>query len=161
MELNDTQFERYARHIILDEVGEDGQETLLRSRVLVIGAGGLGSPLILYLAAAGVGTIGVVDDDVVDLSNLQRQVIHATERVGTSKVESVAATVATVNPDVTVVRHDCRIGPTNVLGIIGDYDVVADGSDNFDTRYLINDACYLIRKRLVTAALHRRSGGGA
>ena len=158
MELSDTQFERYARHLILDEVGEDGQTALLRARVLVIGAGGLGSPLILYLAAAGVGTIGVVDDDVVELSNLQRQVIHATERIGTSKVESVAATVATVNPDVTIVRHDCRIGPANVLDIIGDYDVVADGSDNFDTRYLMNDACYLSRKPLVTAALLRFEG---
>ena len=111
MELNDTQFERYARHLILDEVGEDGQAALLDARVLVIGAGGLGSPLILYLAAAGVGTIGVVDDDVVDLSNLQRQVIHATERVGTSKVDSVAATVGAVNPDVRIVRHPQRIGP--------------------------------------------------
>ncbi len=158
MELNDSQFERYARHLILDEVGENGQAALLDARVLVIGAGGLGSPLILYLAAAGVGTIGVVDDDVVDLSNLQRQVIHATERVGTSKVDSVAATIATVNPDVTIVRHECRLGPKNVVDIIRNYDVIADGSDNFDTRYLLNDACYLNRKTLVTAALLRFEG---
>ena len=158
MELNDTQFERYARHLILDEVGEDGQEKLLDARVLVIGAGGLGSPMILYLAAAGVGTIGVVDDDVVDLSNLQRQVIHATERVGTSKVESVAATVSAVNPDVRIVRHPQRIGPGNVEAIIKDYDVVADGSDNFPTRYLMNDACYLARTPLISAALLRFEG---
>ena len=158
MELSDTQFERYARHLILDEVGEAGQTRLLESRVLVIGAGGLGSPIILYLAAAGVGTIGVVDDDVVDLSNLQRQVIHATRQVGVSKVDSVADAVQQVNPDVNIVRHALRVGPDNVLDIIRDYDVVADGSDNFDTRYLMNDASYLARKPLISAALLRFEG---
>ncbi len=158
MELNDTQFERYARHLILDEVGEDGQEKLLNARVLVIGAGGLGSPMILYLAAAGVGTIGVVDDDVVDLSNLQRQVIHATERVGHSKVDSVAAAIAAVNPDIRIIRHNERIGPGNVEAMIADYDIVADGSDNFPTRYLLNDVCYLAGKPLISGALLRFEG---
>ena len=155
MELTDTQFERYARHLILDEVGEEGQARLLSSRVLVVGAGGLGTPLLLYLAAAGVGTLGVIDDDVVDLSNLQRQVIHTTERVGRPKVESAAAMLAAVNPDVRVIPLKARLTADNAAAIIADYDLVADGSDNFTTRFLLNDACFLRGKTLASAALLR------
>jgi len=136
------QIKRYARHIILPEVGGKGQEKLLNSKVLVIGAGGLGSPAILYLAAAGVGTIGIVDFDVVDLSNLQRQIIHNTERVGTPKVESARRTVEMLNPDVKVITYNTRISKENIMDIIKYYDVVLDGTDNFPTRFLINDACY-------------------
>src|ERR1051325_9726389 len=135
MELNEEQFQRYARHLILDEVGEEGQEKLLASRVLVVGAGGLGSPMLLYLAAAGVGTIGVIDNDRVDLTNLQRQIVHATERVGALKVESARIGLAAVNDDVRVVTHPIRLGPDNAAEVIGQYDLVADGSDNFATRY--------------------------
>ena len=155
MDLTDAQFERYARHLILDEVGEEGQARLLSSRVLVVGAGGLGAPLLLYLAAAGVGTLGVIDDDVVELSNLQRQVIHATERVGMSKVESAAAMLASVNPDVRVIAMKARLTADNAASIIADYDLVADGSDNFTTRFLLSDACFLQRKTLASAALLR------
>ncbi|HTO83015.1 MAG TPA: molybdopterin-synthase adenylyltransferase MoeB [Methylomirabilota bacterium] len=155
MELTDSQFERYARHLILDEVGEDGQMRLLQSRVLVVGAGGLGAPLLLYLAAAGIGTLGVIDDDVVELSNLQRQVIHLTDRLGLPKVESAAAMLQAINPDVRVIQHRTRLTAENAMAIIGDYDLVADGSDNFTTRFLLNDACFLLRKTLVSAALLR------
>jgi molybdopterin/thiamine biosynthesis adenylyltransferase len=153
MELSEEQFQRYARHLILDEVGEEGQEKLLRSRVLVVGAGGLGSPLLLYLAAAGVGTIGLVDSDRVDLTNLQRQIIHATERVGALKTESARATLAAVNPEVRVETHPFRLGAGNAEALIGAYDLVADGSDNFATRYLLNDLCFRREKPLVAAAL--------
>jgi len=152
------QIKRYARHIILPEVGGKGQEKLLNSKVLVIGAGGLGSPTILYLAAAGVGTIGIVDFDVVDLSNLQRQIIHNTERVGTPKVESARKTVEMLNPDVKVITYNTRIGKENIMDIIKDYDVVLDGTDNFPTRFLINDACYFAGKPLVSAAMLRFEG---
>jgi adenylyltransferase/sulfurtransferase len=152
------QIKRYARHIILPEVGGKGQEKLLNSRVLVIGAGGLGSPAILYLAAAGVGTIGIVDFDVVDLSNLQRQIIHNTERVGTPKVESARRTVEMLNPDVKVITYNTRISKENIMDIIKDYDVVLDGTDNFPTRFLINDACYFAGKPLVSAAMLRFEG---
>jgi Dinucleotide-utilizing enzymes involved in molybdopterin and thiamine biosynthesis family 2 len=152
------QIKRYARHIILPEVGGKGQEKLLNSKVLVIGAGGLGSPAILYLAAAGVGTIGVVDFDVVDLSNLQRQIIHNTERVGTPKVESAKKTVEMLNPDVKVITYNTRISKENIMDIIKDYDVVLDGTDNFPTRFLINDACYFAGKPLVSAAMLRFEG---
>ena len=155
MSLREEQINRYARHILLDGVGGVGQEKLLESRVLVIGAGGLGSPALLYLAAAGVGTLGVVDDDVVDLSNLQRQIVHSTGSVGTPKVESAKQTLAAINPDVTVVTHRERINPDNALDLISDYDIVADGSDNFATRFLVNDACYLAKKTLVSAAILR------
>jgi molybdopterin/thiamine biosynthesis adenylyltransferase len=147
------ELERYARHIVLREVGGPGQAALGRARVLVVGAGGLGAPVLLYLAAAGVGTLGVVDDDTVSLSNLQRQVIHATPDVGRPKVESAAAAIARLNPHVTVERHAVRLGPANALDIIARYDLVADGSDNFATRYLVSDACYLAKKPLVTAAV--------
>jgi adenylyltransferase/sulfurtransferase len=155
MDFTDAQFERYARHLILEEVGEEGQQRLLQSRVLVVGAGGLGAPLLLYLAAAGVGTLGVIDDDVVELSNLQRQVIHTTDRLGQSKVESAAAMLAQVNPDVRVVQIAARLTAENAKAVIADYDLVADGSDNFTTRFLLNDACFLLRKPLVSAALLR------
>ena len=147
------ELERYARHIVLREVGGPGQAALGRARVLVVGAGGLGAPVLLYLAAAGVGTLGIVDDDTVSLSNLQRQVIHATPDVGAPKVDSAAAAIARLNPHVTVETHPVRLGPANALDIIARYDLVADGSDNFATRYLVSDACYLAKRPLVTAAV--------
>ena len=158
MEFSEEQIERYARHIILPEVGGEGQAKLLQSRVLVIGAGGLGSPLLLYLAAAGTGTLGVVDDDFVDLSNLQRQVIHGTGRIGAAKVESARETLGEINPEVTLVTHQTRLNAENALELIADYDLVADGSDNFATRFLVNDACYLAKTPLVSAALLRFEG---
>lgn len=157
-EITDERLERYARHIILDEVGEEGQSRLLDARVLVVGAGGLGAPLLHYLAAAGVGTIGIVDDDVVDLSNLQRQVIHTTAAVGAPKVDSAAAAVRALNPDVRLQTHRLRLDAGNAMELVGGYDLVADGSDNFPTRYLLNDACYLARKPLVAGALLRFEG---
>ncbi|MFL5270020.1 MAG: HesA/MoeB/ThiF family protein [Stellaceae bacterium] len=153
MELSDEQFQRYARHLILDEVGEEGQIKLLSSRVLVVGAGGLGSPLLLYLAAAGVGTIGVTDADRVDLTNLQRQIVHATERVGMLKVDSARTALASVNPEIRVETHPTRLGSDNAEQLIGQYDLVADGSDNFETRYLLNDLCFRLKKPLAAAAL--------
>jgi adenylyltransferase/sulfurtransferase len=153
MELSEAQFERYARHLVLDEVGEEGQLKLLQSRVLVIGAGGLGSPLLLYLAAAGVGTIGVVDNDTVDLSNLQRQIVHATDSIGLAKVESARRTLAHINPEVTIEPHALRLDDSNAAELVGGYDIVADGSDNFATRYLLNDTCYRLKKPLIGAAL--------
>ena len=158
MEFTDEQIERYARHIVLKEVGGVGQQRLLRAKVLVIGAGGLGCPIALYLAAAGVGTIGIVDDDVVSLSNLQRQIAHATARIGTSKTESAAATLTAINPDVCVVEHRTRINAENAAKLIAAYDLVADGSDNFATRFLANDSCYFARKPLVTAAIAQFDG---
>ena len=147
------ELERYARHIVLREVGGPGQAALKRARVLVIGAGGLGAPVLMYLAAAGVGTLGVIDDDVVSLSNLQRQVIHGTGDVGAPKVESAASAIARLNPHVVVERHAMRLTAANALDLIGRYDVVADGSDNFATRYLVSDACFLAERPLVTAAV--------
>jgi adenylyltransferase/sulfurtransferase len=147
------ELERYARHIVLHEVGGPGQAALGRARVLVIGAGGLGAPVLLYLAAAGVGTLGVIDDDTVALSNLQRQVIHGTADVGASKVESAAQAVARLNPHVTAVTHAQRLTADNALALVSQYDIVADGSDNFATRYLVSDACFLAKKPLVTAAV--------
>ena len=151
--LNADELERYARHIVLQEVGGPGQAALGKARVLVIGAGGLGAPVILYLAAAGIGTLGVIDDDVVSLSNLQRQVIHATPDLGKPKVETAAAMIGRLNPHVAVERHQVRLDAANALALIGSYDIVADGSDNFATRYLVSDACYFAKKPLVTAAL--------
>ena len=151
--LSPEEIERYRRHLVLREVGGEGQQRLKAARVLLIGAGGLGSPLILYLAAAGVGTLGIVDDDVVSLSNLQRQVVHDTAAVGRPKVDSAADTVARVNPHVVVEKHNCRIDHENALDLISKYDIVADGSDNFATRYLVSDACYLAKRPLVFAAL--------
>jgi adenylyltransferase/sulfurtransferase len=158
MEFSDQQIQRYARHIILPEVGGEGQAKLLQSRVLVVGAGGLGSPLLLYLAAAGTGTLGVVDDDFVDLSNLQRQVIHGTGRIGAAKVESARETLREINPEVSLITHQTRLNAENALELIADYDLVADGSDNFATRFVVNDACYLAKTPLVSAALLRFEG---
>ena len=151
--LTSEELERYARHIVLREVGGPGQAALKRARVLIVGAGGLGAPVLLYLAAAGVGTLGIVDDDRVSLSNLQRQVIHATPDVGKPKTDSAAALIARLNPHVAVETHAIRLTAANALALIGRYDIVADGSDNFATRYLVSDACYFARKPLVTAAV--------
>jgi adenylyltransferase/sulfurtransferase len=157
-ELTDAQFHRYARHLILDEIGEAGQARLLAARVLVIGAGGLGAPVLLYLAAAGVGTLGIVDDDIVELSNLQRQVIHTTARLGTRKTESAAATLRALDPAITLELHAERLTEANVDRLIAGYDLVADGSDNFPTRYLVNDACVRAGKIFVSGALLRFEG---
>ena len=151
--LTPEELERYARHIVLREVGGPGQNALKNARVLVVGAGGLGAPSLLYLAAAGVGTIGIVDDDAVSLSNLQRQVIHATPDVGTPKTDSAAAVIRRLNPHVAVELHPMRLIAANALDLIGRYDLVADGSDNFATRYLVSDACFFAKKPLVTAAM--------
>ena len=158
MDFSDAQIDRYARHLVLPEIGEDGQAKLLGARVLVIGAGGLGSPLLLYLAAAGVGTLGIVDDDVVDLSNLQRQVVHDTSAIGQPKTASAKARLAEVNPEVRVVEHEMRLTAETALDLVRGYDLVADGSDNFATRFLLNDACYLAGKTLVSAAIMRFDG---
>lgn len=158
MDLSDEQIERYARHIILAEVGGIGQEKLLASKVLVVGAGGLGSPLSMYLAAAGVGTIGIVDDDAVSLSNLQRQIAHGSGDVGRPKVATAAETLNRINPEVEVVQHFERLNAANADGLIGQYDLIADGSDNFDARFLLNDACFFAGKTLVSAAVLRFDG---
>ncbi len=158
MDFTEQQINRYARHILLREVGGAGQEKLLNSRVLVIGAGGLGSPLLLYLAAAGVGTLGIVDDDVVDLSNLQRQVLHTTPDIGRPKVESAAQSIATINPDVKVIAHQTRFEASNALDLLSGYDLIADGSDNFATRFLVNDAAYFAKVPLVSGAILRFDG---
>ena len=156
--LSAREIERYARHVLIPDVGMEGQRRLKNARVLVVGAGGLGSPALMYLAAAGVGTIGVVDDDVVELSNLQRQVVHGAADVGSLKSESAAQRLASVNPLVHVVRHDLRIDSTNALEIIADYDLVVDGTDNFPTRYLLNDACVLLGKPDVWGSIYRFDG---
>jgi adenylyltransferase/sulfurtransferase len=156
--LSDAQVRRYARHILLDAVGGAGQRRLLQAKVLVVGAGGLGSPLLMYLAAAGVGTLGIADDDTVDVSNLQRQIVHASTSVGDAKVDSAARTIARVNPEVRVRRHPGRLRADNAAGTIAGYDLVADGSDNFPTRFLLNDACFFGRKPLVSAAVLRFDG---
>jgi molybdopterin/thiamine biosynthesis adenylyltransferase/rhodanese-related sulfurtransferase len=152
------QIQRYSRHFLLAQVGEKGQRRLRRSRVLLIGAGGLGSPAAFYLAAAGVGTLGVMDGDVVDLTNLQRQILHTTADVGKPKVESAARTLRALNPDVNVVALPTRITVDNVMDIIRDYDLVVDGSDNFETRYLVNDACYLAGKTNVHGSIFQFEG---
>jgi molybdopterin-synthase adenylyltransferase len=151
--LSPDELERYARHIVLREVGGPGQAALKRARVLVIGAGGLGAPALLYLAAAGVGTLGVIDDDAVALSNLQRQVIHGTPEIGTPKTASAAAAIRRLNPHVAVEVHATRLVAANALDLVGKYDIVADGSDNFATRYLVSDACFFAKRPLVTAAV--------
>jgi adenylyltransferase/sulfurtransferase len=158
MSLSDEELERYARHIVLREVGGVGQARLKAGRVLVVGAGGLGSPVLLYLAAAGVGTIGIVDDDRVSLSNLQRQIAHATAGIGRLKTESAAERIRAINPNVEMRAHPERLTPENALEIISQYDVIADGSDNFATRFLINDACFLAKRTLVSAAVTEFDG---
>ncbi len=156
--LTDAERRRYSRHLMIPEVGEDGQVKLLGARVLLIGAGGLGCPAAIYLAAAGVGTLGVVDSDVVDESNLQRQILHPTDRVGTSKVESARRSLLAQNPGIKVVGHEERITSENVERLLRDYDLVIDGSDNFPTRYLINDACVMLRKPCVHGSIYRFEG---
>lgn len=158
MELNKEQYERYSRHLILPEVGEEGQKKLLGAKVFVLGAGGLGSPSLYYLAAAGVGTIGLADGDVVDLSNLQRQIIHNNKRVGVKKTISAKETINDLNPDIKVITYDERVTAENVRDIIKDYDVVLDGSDNFPTRFLMNDACFFEKKPLVSGSMFRFDG---
>jgi len=157
-DFTEDQIHRYARHIILPEVGGEGQRKLLDASVLVVGAGGLGSPAALYLAAAGVGRIGLADHDDVDLTNLQRQILHQTKDVGRPKTASGAETIEAMNPDVDVVRIDRRLDSRNALDLIGSFDVVVDGSDNFPTRYLLNDASYLKRKPLVSGAIFQFEG---
>jgi len=157
-DMTELQIRRYARHIVLAEIGGTGQARLIAAKVLVIGAGGLGAPLLQYLAAAGVGHLGVIDDDQVDLSNLQRQVIHRTADIGTAKVESARRALAEINPEVTVHAHKERLTAANAEDIVAGYDIVADGSDNFATRYLVNDTCYRLKKTLVAAAILRFDG---
>jgi len=151
--LSAEQRERYSRHLLLAEVGLEGQQKLLDARVLLLGAGGLGSPAALYLAAAGVGTLGIVDNDEVDLSNLQRQVIHTSDRIGVPKVDSAELTISALNPDVEVEKHAVRLGPENIMEILPGYDIVVDGLDNFPTRYLLNDASVRLRIPVVSAAI--------
>jgi adenylyltransferase/sulfurtransferase len=156
--LTTDQIQRYSRHFLLSQVGDKGQRKLLRSRVLLIGAGGLGSPTALYLAAAGVGTLGLMDGDVVDITNLQRQILHTTADIGKPKVESGTRALKALNPDVNVVSLPTRITVDNVLDIIKDYDLVVDGSDNFETRYLVNDACYLAGKTNIHGSIFQFEG---
>lgn len=158
MTLTDDQLDRYARHIILSEIGGPGQKKLLHSKVLVIGAGGLGSPVLMYLAAAGVGTIGIVDDDAVSLSNLQRQIIHATGNVGKDKTGSAKEALANINPDTKVIVHQVRLNGDNAAALIKEYDIVADGCDNFETRLAVNAACFKEKVPLVSAALMKFDG---
>ncbi len=158
MDFTDEQIQRYSRHIILPEVGGKGQTKLARAKVLIIGAGGLGSPAALYLAAAGVGTIGLVDGDVVDLSNLQRQILHTTATVGVPKVESGRRTLAALNPDVTVKTYQENVSADNILRLLADYDLILDGSDNFTTRFLVNDACFFAKKTLISGSIFRFEG---
>lgn len=158
MKFTEEQIKRYSRHILLPDVGGQGQEKLLNARVLVIGSGGLGSPASIYLAAAGVGTLGIVDCDVVDLSNLQRQILHTTNDVGRPKTESARETLEALNPDVKVIPYQVRLTKENIRDIIQNYDIVLDGTDNFLTRYLINDACFFEKKILVSASMFRYEG---
>ena len=158
LDFTEAELHRYARHIILPEIGGTGQAKLRAARVLVVGAGGLGAPLLQYLAAAGVGTIGVIDHDTVSLSNLQRQVIHRTSDIGVAKVASAQRALAEINPEVCVVAHEMRLSPDNALALVADYDVIADGSDNFATRYLLTDTCFLAKRTLVAAAILRFEG---
>jgi len=157
-ELTDQQLERYARHVILDEVGEAGQARLLASRVLVVGAGGLGAPLLQYLAAAGVGTLGIIDADVVDTSNLQRQIVHTVDRVGTPKVDSAEIAIHGINPEVKVKKYDVRLTSENILDVITGYDVIVDGTDNFPTRYLLNDASLVAGIPVVHGSIYQFEG---
>ncbi|TGQ45285.1 MULTISPECIES: molybdopterin-synthase adenylyltransferase MoeB [unclassified Mesorhizobium] len=156
--LTDEELERYARHIVLPEIGGAGQQKLKRARVLVIGAGGLGAPVLEYLAAAGVGTLGIADDDTVSLSNLQRQVIHGTDAIGIAKTDSASAAIMRINPNVAVEPHQLRLTAENAPALVARYDIVVDGSDNFETRYAVADACAAEAKPLVHAAVGRFDG---
>jgi molybdopterin-synthase adenylyltransferase len=153
MALSASEIQRYKRHLVLREVGGQGQQAFKAARVLIIGAGGLGSPVALYLAAAGIGTLGIIDDDSVSLDNLQRQILHDTPHVGASKVESARSAIGRINPHVTVETYNARLDVSNAMDIIGRYDLVVDGSDNFATRYLVSDACYFAKKTLVFGAV--------
>lgn len=157
-DFTDEQIERYSRHIILPEVGGIGQRKMLDARVLIIGAGGLGSPSAYYLAAAGIGHMGIVDFDRVDLSNLQRQIIHSSERVGMLKTESAKKTIQALNPDVSVTLYNERLTSQNIMGLFKDYDYILDGTDNFSTRYLINDACVMLGKTNIHGSIFRFEG---
>ncbi len=156
--LTTDQIQRYSRHFLLGQIGEKGQRKLLRSKVLLIGAGGLGSPAGLYLAAAGVGTLGIIDGDRVDITNLQRQILHRTRDIGHPKVESATETIKALNPDVTVIPYPTRLTVDNIVEIIREYDLVVDGSDNFETRYLVNDACYLEGKTNIHGSIFQFEG---
>jgi adenylyltransferase/sulfurtransferase len=158
MELTEQEIERYSRHIILQDVGGKGQLKLKRAKVLLIGAGGLGSPAGLYLAAAGIGTIGLVDGDVVDLSNLQRQIMHSTATLGQPKVESGRKTLSAINPEITINAYHQLVDAENILSLVSQYDIVLDGSDNFTTRFLVNDACFFAKKTLISASMFRFEG---
>src|SRR5277367_1681659 len=158
MALSDTERSRYARHLVLAEIGASGQERLKSARVLVVGAGGLGSPASLYLAAAGIGTLGIVDHDRVDLSNLQRQLLFDTASLGTSKARSAQARLSALNPEINVIAHELELDASNALELLRQYDYVLDGSDRLSTRYLVNDACVLLQRPLVSAAIHRFEG---
>lgn len=158
MALSNEQMERYVRHIALEEVGEKGQEKLLNSKVLIIGAGGLGSPAAMYLAASGIGTIGIVDADKVELSNLQRQIIHGTKDIGKSKVQSARETLVAMNPDVTVNTYNTRITDKNIMDLVKEYDFIIDAVDNFATKFLINDACVIAKKPFSHAGVLRFNG---
>jgi molybdopterin/thiamine biosynthesis adenylyltransferase len=158
IEFTDEQIERYSRHIILPEVGGSGQQKMLKARVLLLGAGGLGSPAAYYLAAAGIGNLGIVDFDQVDLSNLQRQIIHSTDRIGMLKTESAKKTINALNPDVNVTLYNEKMDSSNIKSFIKDYDYVVDGSDNFPTRYLVNDACVMENKTLIHGSIYRFEG---
>jgi len=156
--LSEAQMARYSRHLLMPEVGEEGQLKLLDAKVLCVGAGGLGSPLAMYLAAAGVGTLGIIDGDAVDMSNLQRQLLHTEDRVGMAKVDSAEAAIAGINSDVRVIKYKTRLDSSNALSILADYDIVADGCDNFPTRYLVNDACFKLGKPNVHGSIFRFDG---
>lgn len=158
MELTESEIQRYSRHIILQDVGGKGQLKLKRAKVLLIGAGGLGSPAGLYLAAAGIGTIGLVDGDVVDLSNLQRQIMHSTATLGQPKVASGQKTLSAINPDITINAYHQLVDADNILPLVSQYDIVLDGSDNFTTRFLVNDACFFAKKTLISASMFRFEG---
>ena len=158
MEFTEEYIQRYSRHIILDDVGGKGQQKLAQARVLIVGAGGLGSPAALYLAAAGVGTLGLVDGDVVDLSNLQRQILHSTATVGVPKVESGRRTLSALNPELTIHAYEENISKDNAMRLFGNYDIILDGSDNFSTRYLVNDACFFSKKTLISGSIFRFEG---
>ena len=158
MELSESEIQRYSRHIILQDVGGKGQLKLKRAKVLLIGAGGLGSPAGLYLAAAGIGTIGLVDGDVVDLSNLQRQIMHSTATLGKPKVESGKQTLSAINPEITINAYHQLVDVDNIIPLISQYDIVLDGSDNFTTRFLVNDACFFAKKTLISASMFRFEG---
>ncbi len=158
MALSSDQIERYSRHILLKEIGGQGQQKLLNARILVVGAGGLGSPALLYLAAAGIGTIGIVDDDQISLSNLQRQILYKTGQVGQNKLEGAAAHISGLNPDVKIIPHQLRLADKNAAALIADYDLILEGVDNFQTRYALNEACIAVKKPLISAAVGRFEG---